>query len=113
MQAPRRGDIWLVDLDPVRGHEQGRKRPAVVLSEDQLNCGPSGLVVVVPVTSTPRNIPVHIHVLRGTGGLTKDSWILCDQVRTISRQRLIKRYENVDGEVMRQIEENVRIVLGL
>ena len=113
MSKPFRGEIWLINLDPVVGHEQGRKRPAVIVSDDKLNHGPSGLVTVVPITGTRRDIPMHIHVKRGVGGLVKDSWILCDQVRTISTRRLIKPYESVDEEVMRCIEEKLRIALSL
>ena len=113
MAKPRRGEIWLINLDPVVGHEQGRTRPGIVVSDDKLNDGPSGLVTVIPITSAPRQIPIHIHVQRGVGGLTKESWILCDQIRTISKRRLIKPYESVDGEVMKAIEENLRIVLSL
>lgn len=113
MSRPSRGEIWLVDLDPVVGHEQGRKRPALVISDDTLNHGPSGLVTVVPITKTQRNIPIHVCIKRGQGGLTMDSTILCDQVRTISRERLIKPYETVEAPVMQAVEENVKFALGL
>ncbi|MFA7237890.1 MAG: type II toxin-antitoxin system PemK/MazF family toxin [Phycisphaeraceae bacterium] len=110
---PSRGEVWKVDLDPTVGHEQGLTRPALVISVDQLNHGPSELVTIVPITSKPRKIPIHIHVKRGQGGLEKDSWILCDQIRTLSVRRFIKPYEAVDDHVMEHVEETIRIVLGL
>lgn len=113
MTTPSRGELWLVDLEPVIGHEQGLKRPALVISDDMLNRGPSGLVTIVPITKTARNIPLHVKVARGQGGLQYDSWILCDQVRTISQDRLIKAYESVDATVMANVEKCVKIALGL
>jgi mRNA interferase MazF len=59
MAAPLRGEIWLVNLDPVQGHEQGGKRPALVVSDDTFNQGPAGLVLVVPNTSRQKSIPIH------------------------------------------------------
>jgi mRNA interferase MazF len=113
MSGPSRGEIWQVDLNPVVGHEQGERRPALVVSVDALNHGPSGLISVVPITGTIRNIPIHVLVRRGQGGLTKDSRILCDQVRTLARERFIRRYASVDAAVMAEVEEKLRIVLGL
>ena len=72
MASFNRGDIWLVNLDPVAGHEQGRTRPAIIVSANAFNNGPSQLVTVIPITSKAREgIPIHLHVKRGTGGLTK------------------------------------------
>lgn len=113
MSRPSRGEIWLVDLNPVIGHEQGNRRPALVLSDDKLNHGPSGLVTVIPITKTNRGIPIHVRIKRGQGGLAMDSTILCDQVRTLSRGRLLKAYGSVGPSVMRTVEENVKIALGL
>lgn len=110
---PSRGEIWQVDLGNPIGHEQGEKRPALVISNDMLNHGPSELVIVVPITGTIRQIPVHVKVTRGQGGLTKDSSILCDQIRTLSLNRFIKPYENVSDEVMAAVEDRLRIVLDL
>jgi mRNA interferase MazF len=113
MSHPSRGEIWLVDLSPVIGHEQGEKRPALVISVDEINHGASELVTIVPITKTKRNIPLHIHIKRGQGGLTMDSYILCDQIRTISRDRFIKQYEAVEPAVMEAVEDRIKIVLGL
>ncbi len=88
-------------------------RPAVVVSTDALNQGPSGLVTVIPITGTRRNIPLHIHVQRGVGGLTKDSWILCDQIRTISKARLHGPLGRVSPAVLTMIADHLKLVLEL
>ena len=66
--APQRGEIWLADLDPTFGHEQGGCRPVLVISVDAFNAGLSGLVVVLPVTSRIRPLPLHVAVNRPEGG---------------------------------------------
>jgi len=91
MADPARGEIWLADLGTGRGHEQQGPRPVLVVSDDALNAGLSGLVIVVPLTSRvakSRGIPAHIPVAPPEGGLKTPSVILCDQVRTISKDRL-------------------------
>lgn len=111
--TPHRGEVWQVDLGLPVGHEQGKTRPALVLSDEMINRGPSGLVVIVPITGTRRNVPLHVNVPRGEGGLTKDSCILCDQVRSVSIRRLLHRYERVSPAVMAAVEDKVKIVLGI
>lgn len=108
-----RGDVWLVELDPTRGHEQAGRRPALIVSVDTYNQGPSGLVIVLPLTSRLRDIPLHVRVVPPEGGLTVTSVILCDQVRTITRARLVQRWGTIEAQTMRAVEERLRAVLGL
>ena len=82
-----RGEIWLADLNPTRGHEQAGNRPVAVVSEDSLNSGPAGLVIVLPITSTIRAIPSHIVVAPPEGGLTVRSALICEAIRSISTGR--------------------------
>jgi mRNA interferase MazF len=87
----KRGDVYLADLAPVRGREQDGTRPVLVLSQDKFNALPLGLVVVLPITSKARpNFP-RVKVSPPEGGLTMDSWIICEQPRTISTERLVRR----------------------
>ena len=89
---PRQGEIWLFDPDPVKGTEVGKKiRPALVMSCNLLNRGSSGLVIIVPITSREKHIPSHIKIEPRESGLTKTSFILCEQIRAISKERLIKK----------------------
>jgi mRNA interferase MazF len=67
--GPARGDIWFLDLNPTRGHEQAGVRPAVVVSADLFDQGPAGLVVVLPMTTTWRRIPLHVSVEPPEGGV--------------------------------------------
>jgi mRNA interferase MazF len=87
---PQRGEVWCVDLDPVRDHEQGRKRPAVIISNDQFNNGPAGLLVIVPLTKKERaRMPLRVRLDPPEGGLTETSFALCEAVRSISKERLV------------------------
>jgi mRNA interferase MazF len=111
---PSRGEIWTVDLDPVRGHEQAGKRPALVLSTNTFNHGPSGLVYIVPITKTDRGIPFHILVEPPEGGVKTRSFILCDRVRSVSVERFSgKSWGSVTKETMVQVEDAVRVLLEL
>jgi mRNA interferase MazF len=111
--SPGRGEVWFADLDPTRGHEQRGTRPVLVLSVDSFNGGPAGIVTVLPVTSTVRPIPSHIPVQQPEGGLDVRSAILADQVRTIARERLVRRSGAVSRVTLSRVEEVVRILLGL
>lgn len=103
----------MVDFDPTVGHEQGGQRPALVVSADDLNRSPNGLLIVAPITGTDRNIPAHVRVSETEGGLTKSSVIMADQIRTISRQRVARRLGTVSAATMGQVETRLRRVLDL
>jgi mRNA interferase MazF len=110
-----RGEVWLVDFDPVRGHEQGRRRPAVVFSNDQFNHGPAGLVVVVPFTTRERQrMPLRVRVDPPEGGLQEASWALCEAVRSVSSDRLIgEPWGSVSARTLEAIAYRVRTLLDL
>jgi mRNA interferase MazF len=110
---PGRGEVWLAALDPVRGHEQAGTRPVLIVSEDLFNRGPAGLVIALPITSRLRPIPSHVRIKPPEGGLTVESAILCDAVRSLSKERLVKRFGSVTKETMAAIEDRLRILLRL
>ncbi|MGH2372245.1 MAG: type II toxin-antitoxin system PemK/MazF family toxin [bacterium] len=89
MPEPVRGDVWLADLNPTRGREQAGQRPVLVFSVDEFNRGPAELLVVLPITSTIRPIPLHMIVQPPEGGLKVENRILIDAIRSISRERLV------------------------
>ena len=60
MRSPQRGEVWLIDFDPIRGHEQAGRRPALILSVDVFNASPADLAV--PSTKTLRAIPTHVRM---------------------------------------------------
>ena len=103
----------MVDLDPIRGHEQGGRRPALVLSIDAFNGGPAGLVVALPITSRIRPMLVHVLIQAGEAGLPNDSVVLCEQVRVLSQERCARRVGQVSLAVMAEVESRVRMILGL
>ena len=108
-----RGEIWLVNLNPTKGHEQAGHRPALVISNDLFNHGAAELLTVLPITTTDREIPLHVQIAPPQGGLRKPSLILCDQVRTISRERLLRTLGSISSATMREVEDRLRILLNL
>lgn len=108
-----RGEVWQVDFEPVRGHEQGRERPAVVVSADAFNAGPAALVVVCPITTRERGIRFHVPVEPPEGGLRARSFVLCDQIRTVSTERLMSRVGRLGTASLAGIDERLRILLDL
>ncbi len=93
MKRPKQGEIWLFDPDPVKGREIGKKkRPGLILSNNLLNRGPSELTIIVPLTSKDKKIPSHVKIEPPEGGVKVASYAMCEQIRTISRERLIKKY---------------------
>lgn len=89
-----RWEIWLANLEPVLGSEQGRTRPALVLSSSSLN-QILPVVNVLPVTSRKNNrriYPNETVIAKGNAGLTAESIILCYQIRTLDKQRLIRKF---------------------
>ena len=111
--TPRRGDVWLVDFgDPV-GREQAGKRPALLISADSLNESRAGVVVVVPITTAYRGLPSHVEIDRGSSGLDEVSYAKCEDVKSVSEQRLVGRLGTVGDEVMFQAARALRFLLDL
>ena len=110
---PCRGELWMADLEPITGHEQGGKRPCLVFSDDVFNHGPSELVVVLPITSKNREIPLRVPVAPPEGGLKATSYVMPEMIRSISVGRLVRRLGALSHAKMRLVETHVRIVLGL
>ena len=110
---PKRGDVWTLNLDPSVGHEQSGTRPAVIISDDIFNHGPAGLVIVLPVTSRSKRIRTHVEVLPPEGGLTLTSYIKCEDVRSVSKNRLIERLGTVSSAILRETEDRLRILMSL
>lgn len=113
MAEPARGEIWLVNLNPVRAHEQAGVRPGLVVSVDLFNHGPAGLAVLVPITSVKKGIPFHIEIRPPEGGVTVDSFIKCEDVRNISKERLSRRLGAVSPSTIAAVEDRLRILLAL
>lgn len=113
MAEPSRGEIWLVDLNPVCGHEQAGRRLALVVSVDGFNHGPAGLVIVIPITTKDKGIPLHVGVFPPEGGLNEQSFIKCEDVRSVAKERLVKCLGRVEEGTLAEVEDRLRILLGL
>jgi mRNA interferase MazF len=111
----KRGDILLINLDPVKGSEQGRVRPCLVVQSDLFNKY-SPTTIIVPITShlPDKNYPQTIIIDRKDSGLDKNSSFLCNQVRTISiKERTISRIGKLNLGAMNRVDEALKISLGL
>jgi mRNA interferase MazF len=113
-----RGEIRLVDLDPVRGSEANKRRPAVIVSNDRANSIAArlghGVVTVVPVTSnTDRIFPFQALLPAGATGLPMDSKAQAEQVRSIAVERLGAILGRAPADVMSQLDDALRLHLHL
>jgi mRNA interferase MazF len=112
-EYPHRGDIWIVSLEPVIGSETGKKRPALIISNDRNNEF-AETVTVIPLTSrTGTSYPFEASIKAGTGGLTVDSKAKCNQVRTVSKARLLRKCGVLSPEELRPVEQALLIHLGV
>lgn len=97
------GDVFLVNLDPVIGSEVGKTRPAVVLQNELAN-RTSPTVTVIPLsTKVERVFPFQVLIPAGEGGLTRESKVLCEQIRTLSTRRLLQHLGSLPPERLEQI----------
>lgn len=112
MSKPLRGEIWLVDLNPTKGREQAGKRPGLIISDDIFNTGPAELVVILPLTTKNKKIPLHERIVPPEGGIREVSYVKCEDIRSVSRQRLLARIGKVRQECLDAIEEKVKILLS-
>jgi mRNA interferase MazF len=115
MTFPRRGEIYLVEFDPTRGHEIRKTRPALIIQNDVGNRH-SPITIVAAITSrlsaTP--YPIEVAVDPGKGnGLAVRSAIHLDQIRSVDRERLVKRLGVIDAPTMLRVNDALTISLGL
>ena len=111
----RRGEIWDARLDPVEGSEQAGFRPVVILSRDTLNDVRSTIVAIPCMSYRPgrRVYATHVLVHAPEGGLTADSVVLCEQIRTLAKTRLARRRGTLVPRTMESIEQAILIALDL
>lgn len=112
-RQPGRGEIWTFDPDPVRGREQGGRRPALIVSADQYNEGPADLAVVVPLTTRDHGVRLWVRIDPPEGGLSRRSFVICDAMRSVAKDRLGRRIGRVGAETLAAVEDSIRIVLDL
>lgn len=111
MTGAKRGEVWLVDFGVPLGREGGYVRPAIVVSSDMLNAGPGGVVVVVPTTTSRRDLPLHVEIEPGESGLDETSYAKCEDVKSVSVERMMHRFGVAPSEVVERVARTLRYVL--
>lgn len=114
----RRGDIYMVDLEPARGSEANKVRPAVIVSNNGANQSVElhgkGVITVVPLTSnTSRVLSFQVLLPSSESHLPKDSKAQCEQVRAVAPERVLQRVGQIPRQRMAQVEAALRQHLGL
>lgn len=113
MFSTRRGDIYYVDLNPIKGSEQGGEiRPAVIIQNDVGNKFSPTLIVAAVTNKEKGILPIHVK-LTNIEFLKDGSIILLEQIRTIDRVRLIKYIGSIDDKIMDEIDKALAISVGL
>lgn len=110
----KRGDVLLVNFEPVKGSEQGRIRPAIVIQNNILNKF-SPLTIVAPVTSKvyDKEYPTNVFIKKEESALDNDSTVLLNQIRTIDKRRIIRKLGSLDVFLMNKVDLAIKICLSL
>lgn len=114
MTTVKRGDIYFADLSPVIGSEQGGVRPVLIVQNDVGNQhSPTTIVAAITGQISKAKLPTHVELVGKASGLSKNSVILVEQVRTIDKKRLKEKICNLEGEVMEQVNRALLISMGI
>lgn len=110
----RRGDIYYADLSPVVGSEQGGIRPVVIVQNDIGNqYSPTVMIAAITSSTDKAKMPTHIFIEASASGLTKNSVVLLEQIRTIDKKRLCDYISCLDDGVMKEIDKAIAISFGI
>ncbi|HEY1689238.1 MAG TPA: type II toxin-antitoxin system PemK/MazF family toxin [Solirubrobacteraceae bacterium] len=114
----RRGEVRMVDLEPTRGSEASKRRPAVIVSNDAANSMAArlgrGVVTVVPITSNVERVyPFQVLLPDGVAGLQRDSKAQAEQVRSIDARRIGEQLGQLPERLIASLDEALRLHLGL
>jgi len=110
----KRGDIYYADLSPVVGSEQGGIRPVLIVQNDVGNkYSPTVIVAAITSQINKAKLPTHVEISASEYGLSKDSVILLEQIRTIDKRRLREKIGSSDDEMMKKVNEALKISFGL
>lgn len=112
-QSPKRGEVWLANLNPTQGSEQAGVRP-VIIFQNNLVSQFSSTTLAIPLTTNQRRaaLPICVPIVQGEAGLTQDSVALCFQLRVLDKTRLIRRLGSLNPATLTQLEETVLLTLG-
>ena len=110
----KRGDIFYADLSPVVGSEQGGTRPVLIVQNDTGNRhSPTVIAAAITSQTGKARLPTHINIAGGSGGLSKDSVILLEQIRTIDKRRLREHMGHLDEKSMHLVDDAIAVSFGL
>ena len=106
-----RGEVYWADLEPVRGHEQGGRRPVLVLSQDIFN-ERSGTVIALALTSQPQRAGYPLTWKLPAGSFPREAWVKISQIRTLSAERLGRRIGRLRPENLAEIVDGLLELIG-
>ena len=110
----KRGEVFYADLSPVVGSEQGGIRPVLIVQNDVGNrYSPTVIAAAITSKQDKTNLPTHIGLKAGTGGLTRDSVVLLEQIRTLDKRRLRDRAGRIDTDAQHKVDAALGISFGL
>lgn len=110
----KRGDIYYADLSPVVGSEQGGMRPVLIIQNDTGNrYSPTVIAAAITSRMGKTKLPTHIDIYAERAGLSRDSIVLLEQVRTLDKRRLKEKMGHLDDMLMREIDNAIAVSLGL
>lgn len=110
----KRGDIFYADLSPVIGSEQGGVRPVLIVQNDTGNkFSPTVIAAAITSQNAKANLPTHIKLKSIGCGLSKDSMVLLEQIRTIDKKRLKEKIGTLDSVSMKRVDQALSISFGL
>jgi mRNA interferase MazF len=111
---PSRGEIYLVNFDPTIGSEIKKTRPALIIQNDISNeFSPITIVAAITSKYDDKLYPTEILISKNEGGLTQDSVVLLNQIRSIDRQRLVKKVGKISDQKIKKVDSAIKISLGL
>lgn len=112
-ELPKRGEIWLLDWSPSRGSEQAGFRPALIIQTDAANSNPGyPNTIVLAISTKGKPVPFHVPLQpNSVNGLTEVSFVKCEQVLTVSKERLARKLGIIGEGELQQIKRAVRLVL--
>jgi mRNA interferase MazF len=110
----RRGDLFWVDLNPVKGSEQAGRRPVLVIQNDVGNeAAPTVIIAPLTTKSFTKPYPINVNVPRDVAGLKENSTVLLSQIRTIDKTRLGPRIGRLPPSLLKQVDQAICVSLGL
>ncbi len=109
----KRGDICLADPDPVVGHEQGGRRPFLIVSVDAMNRSHAALTIAVPLTTTDRGNKLHVRLEPPDGGIDRVSFAMPEMARMLSTLRLKRRLGHVSPDTVEAVAKHLGVLIGL